>query len=37
MEDRIDWLFNVLDRVSAWGTLVVGALALGYVIPRLLP
>ena len=37
MEAMINRFFQILDKASAWGTLVVGALALGYVIPRLLP
>ena len=38
MEERIDRFFEILDRVSTWGgALIAGAVAVGYVIPRLLP
>ncbi len=32
MEDRIDRLFNVLDRVSVWGTVLAGAVAIVWII-----
>ncbi len=37
MEAMINRFFQILDKASAWGTVVAGAVAVGWVIPRLLP